>query len=403
MELTSADNGIKFLYEFDNSPVVCCGFVVNAGTRDERPDEHGLAHLIEHLLFGGTHKRNNLQIIKRLEDVGGELNAYTTKEETYIYALVPQRYTERAVELLSDIVFDSVFPENQIAKEREVIFEEIDMYNDSPSELIFDELEDLMFENSALGHNILGSKKSLSKLTQSDCINFVKRCYTTDNMLFFLQGNIAENKFVRLIEKYVIRETTTRQFHRSLPQIYTPKEITRNKKTSQTHCLIGNLTLSLSDKDTTCLTLLNNILGGTGLTSKLNLSVRERNGWVYAIDSSINLYSDVGVWCIYFGCSENNYQKCINLINKELHSLTDKPISTKQLERYKQQLYGQILINSQNKENYLLSAAKIALHLCKSISLEKTLEQIKQISPENIQLLASQLFDNKDFTILKYK
>jgi len=188
LELTSADNGIKLLYEFDNSPVVCCGFVVNAGTRDERPDEHGLAHLIEHLLFGGTHKRSNLQIIKRLEDVGGELNAYTTKEETYIYALVPQRYTERAVELLSDIVFDSVFPENQIAKEREVIFEEIDMYNDSPSELIFDELEDLMFENSALGHNILGSKKSLSKLTQSDCINFVKRCYTTDNMLFFLQG-----------------------------------------------------------------------------------------------------------------------------------------------------------------------------------------------------------------------
>ena len=149
MELTSADNGIKLLYEFDNSPVVCCGFVVNAGTRDERPDEHGLAHLIEHLLFGGTHKRSNLQIIKRLEDVGGELNAYTTKEETYIYAIVPQRYTERAVELLSDIVFDSVFPENQIAKEREVIFEEIDMYNDSPSELIFDELEDLMFENSA--------------------------------------------------------------------------------------------------------------------------------------------------------------------------------------------------------------------------------------------------------------
>ena len=380
MELTSADNGIKFLYEFDNSPVVCCGFVVNAGTRDERPDEHGLAHLIEHLLFGGTHKRSNLQIIKRLEDVGGELNAYTTKEETYIYALVPQRYTERAVELLSDIVFDSVFPENQIAKEREV-----------------------MFENSALGHNILGSKKSLSKLTQSDCINFVKRCYTTDNMLFFLQGNIAENKFVRLIEKYVIRETTTRQFHRSLPQIYTPKEITKNKKTSQTHCLIGNLTLSLSDKDTTCLTLLNNILGGTGLTSKLNLSVRERNGWVYAIDSSINLYSDVGVWCIYFGCSENNYQKCINLINKELYSLTDKPISARQLERYKQQLYGQILINSQNKENYLLSAAKIALHLSKSISLEKTLEQIKQISPENIQLLASQLFNNKDFTVLKYK
>lgn len=403
VKLTSFDNGIRLLYSYDNSPVVYCGFAINAGTRDEGVNEYGIAHLIEHLLFKGTNKRNSLQIIKRLEEVGGELNAYTTKEETFIYSVVPQKYAERAIELLSDIVFNSVFPENQIKKEREVIFEEIEMYNDTPSELIFDDLEDLMFANSSLGHNILGTKKSLSKINSSDCIAFVKRCYTTDNMLFFLQGNIDENKFLKLTEKYICHTATRREFSRNSPNPYLPQNVVCNKNTNQTHCLIGNLTLSLSDDNTHSLTLLNNILGGTSLTSKLNLAIRERNGWVYSIDSSLNLYSDIGIWSIYFGCSESNYKKCIELIYRELGKLTDKAIPAKQLEKYKQQLYGQMLINFQNKENYILSSAKIALHLNKAVSMEQTFERMQQVCPEDIQILASQLFDNKRFTTLKYQ
>lgn len=403
VKLTSFDNGIRLLYSYDNSPVVYCGFAINAGTRDEEVNEYGIAHLIEHLLFKGTNKRNSLQIIKRLEEVGGELNAYTTKEETFIYSVVPQKYAERAIELLSDIVFNSVFPENQIKKEREVIFEEIEMYNDTPSELIFDDLEDLMFANSSLGHNILGTKKSLSKINSSDCIAFVKRCYTTDNMLFFLQGNIDENKFLKLTEKYICHTATRREFSRNSPNPYLPQNVVCNKNTNQTHCLIGNLTLSLSDDNTHSLTLLNNILGGTSLTSKLNLAIRERNGWVYSIDSSLNLYSDIGIWSIYFGCSESNYKKCIGLIHSELGKLTDKAIPAKQLEKYKQQLYGQMLINFQNKENYILSSAKIALHLNKAVSMEQTFERMQQVCPEDIQILASQLFDNKRFTTLKYQ
>ncbi len=403
VKLTSFDNGIRLLYSYDNSPVVYCGFAINAGTRDEEVNEYGIAHLIEHLLFKGTNKRNSLQIIKRLEEVGGELNAYTTKEETFIYSVVPQKYAERAIELLSDIVFNSVFPENQIKKEREVIFEEIEMYNDTPSELIFDDLEDLMFANSSLGHNILGTKKSLSKINSSDCIAFVKRCYTTDNMLFFLQGNIDENKFLKLTEKYICHTATRREFSRNSPNPYLPQNVVCNKNTNQTHCLIGNLTLSLSDDNTHSLTLLNNILGGTSLTSKLNLAIRERNGWVYSIDSSLNLYSDIGIWSIYFGCSESNYKKCIELIYRELGKLTDKAIPAKQLEKYKQQLYGQMLINFQNKENYILSSAKIALHLNKAVSMEQTFERMQQVCPEDIQILASQLFDNKRFTTLKYQ
>lgn len=403
LRLTALDNGVRLLHSYEASPVVYCGFAINAGTRDEADNQWGIAHLIEHLLFKGTHKRTNMQIIRRLEEIGGELNAYTTKEETFVYAVVPYKYTERAIELMADIVFESTFPEAELSKEREVIMEEIQMYNDTPSELIFDEFEDIVFRQSALGHNILGNKRSLSKITSADCIEFVRRCYTTDSMLFFVHGNISEERFYRLAAKHIGRDATKRSFKRQKPNLYEPERVVSNKKTNQTLCLIGNLTLSLISDDTARITLLNNILGGTSLTSKLNLAIRERNGWVYAIDSSLNLYSDTGVWTIYFGCSENNFNKCTTLIYNELDKLIDKPLSHRQLEGYKQQLYGQILINSQNKENYVLSAAKIGLHLDKAVSLERTFEQIVAIEPLHIQATAAELFDKELFSTLKYQ
>ena len=397
-------NNIRLLHAFEELPVVYCGFAINVGARDEHDDEHGIAHFIEHLLFKGTRRRSNLQIIKRLEDVGGELNAYTTKEETFVYATVPRKYAERAIELLADIVLDSTFPQEELVKEREVVFEEIEMYNDSPSELIFDDFEDIVFSSSSLGHNILGSKKSLSKIDSDSCHRFVHRCYTADNMLFFMFGGIPEDHFLRLANKHI----GINDFRRGVSQRHTPPpsqpvSTVCRKKTNQTHCLIGNTVISMAATDSLTLTLLNNILGGSSLTSRLNLAIRERNGWVYAIDSSLNLYSDTGVWAIYFGCSESNYLKCTKLIYNELDKLICKPLSTRQLSLSKQQIYGQILINSQNKEYYILSAAKIALHLNEEASLDRTFERISLIEPVDIQNMAAKIFDTKRLSTLKYE
>ena len=400
--LTKIDNGIRVLYLKANIPITYCGLAINAGTRDEREDEHGIAHLIEHMMFKGTEKRNSMQVISRLEDIGGELNAYTTKEETFVYSIVPKEHTERAVELLSDIVFNSTFPERQLKKERKVVLEEIDMYQDSPSEQIYDDFEDMIFAGSSLGHNILGSKKSLLAISSDKCREFVRRCYTTDNILFFIYGNLAENEVIKLAQKHLSVDKTTRDFLRSCPIIYKPQKVLTDKDTNQVHCLIGNKTLSLKSKDVVALNLLNNILGGANLTSRLNLAVRERYGWVYSIESSLSLYSDIGVWGVYFGCSNDKYNKCLSLVNSELQRLCQMRISDKQLDMYRQQMKGQLLIQTQNAENYLLAMAKQALHNDRVGSLKNIFNSIDRVSAEDIQRLSQQLFDINQTTSLTY-
>ena len=395
-------NGIRLLHIKAVTPVVYCGFAINAGTRDELESEHGIAHLVEHLLFKGTKKRSSWQIINRLEAVGGELDAYTTKEETFIYSVVPQKYCERAVELLSDIVFNSTFPQCELEKEKTVILDEIQSYNDSPSELIFDEFEELIFSNSPLGRNILGTENSLKNFSSNDLQNFVNRCYTTDNILFFVYGNISFEKISKLSEKYFNVSNSQRSFQRNSLKNYLPQNIETEKDTFQTHCLIGNRASHFKDEKRLAQVLLNNILGGPLLSSRLNLAVRERNGLVYSIDSSLTPYTDTGVWNIYFGCDKSNFEKCTKLIYKELDILQNKEISEKDLKKAKKQFAGQLLISYQNKESYILAAAKSALHLNSIETQEKIIEKINNISAQELQNIAQELFDIEKITTLKF-
>ena len=382
--------------------MVYCGFAINAGTRDELENEHGIAHFAEHVLFKGTKKRCSWQIINRLEAVGGELDAYTTKEETFIYSVVPQKYCERAVELLSDIVFNSTFPQCELKKEKMVILDEIQSYNDSPSELIFDEFEELIFSNSPLGRNILGTENSLQQFSSNDLQNFVNRCYTTDNILFFVYGNISFEKFLKLAEKYFDVPSSQRNFQRNSLKNYLPQNIEAEKDTFQTHCLIGNRASHFKDENRLAQVLLNNILGGPLLSSRLNLAVRERNGLVYSIDSSLTPYTDTGVWNIYFGCDKSNFDKCINLIYRELEILQNNEISGKDLKKAKKQFAGQLLISHQNKESYILAAAKSVLHLNSFATQEKIIEKINQITAQELQSIAQKLFDTEKLTTLKF-
>ena len=382
--------------------MVYCGFAINAGTRDELENEHGIAHFAEHVLFKGTKKRSSWQIIDRLEAVGGELDAYTTKEETFIYSAVPQKYCERAVELLSDIVFNSTFPQCELEKEKTVILDEIQSYNDSPSELIFDEFEELVFSNSPLGRNILGTEKSLQKFSTNDLQKFVNRCYTTDNILFFVYGNISFERILKFAEKYFDVPSSQRNFKRNSLKNYLPQNIETEKDTFQTHCLIGNRAFYFGHKERLAQVLLNNILGGPLLSSRLNLAVRERNGLVYSIDSSLTPYTDTGVWNIYFGCDKSNFEKCTNLIYKELDILKNKEISEKELKKAQKQFAGQLLISHQNKENYILAAAKSVLHLNLFETQEKIIEKINNISAQELQKISQELFDIEKLTTLKF-
>jgi len=395
-------NGIRLLHIKAATPVVYCGFAINAGTRDELENEHGIAHLVEHVLFKGTKKRNSRQIIDRLEAVGGELDAYTTKEETFIYSVVQQKYCERAIELLSDIVFNSTFPQSELEKEKTVILDEIQSYNDSPSELIFDEFEELIFSNSPLGRNILGTENSLKNFYSNDLKNFVNRCYTTDNILFFIYGNISFERILKFAEKYFNVPSSERNFQRNSLKNYLPQNIETEKDTFQTHCLIGSRACHFRDENRLAQVLLNNILGGPLLSSRLNLAVRERNGLVYSIDSSLMPYTDTGVWNIYFGCDKSNFEKCTKLIYKELDTLQDKKISEKDLKKAKKQFAGQLLISHQNKENYILAAAKSVLHLNSIETQEKIIEKINNISAQELQKIAQELFDIEKLTILKF-
>ncbi|MDR3327246.1 MAG: insulinase family protein [Prevotellaceae bacterium] len=402
MQIHTLKNGIRLLHIKDCLPITYCGFAINAGTRDEHTNEYGIAHFTEHCLMKGTKKRNNRQIIDRIEAIGGELDAYTTKEETFIYVTVPQPQTERAIDLLSDILFNSTFPKAEILKEKNVIEDEIQSYNDSPSELIFDEFEELIFQSSPLEHNILGNEKLFNSFTTEKFQSYIKRCYTTDNILFFIQGNIEEEKLLKLAEKYFVANSSKRNFKRTAPTIYAPQNIEKDKDTFQVHCLMGNLTYRFGYNNDLTTTLLNNIVGGPFMSSRLNMAVRERNGLVYCIDSSLTLYSDIGYWGVYFGCDKQNYNKCTALIYNELEKLTMTQISDTQLKKAKQMFSGNLLIVSQNKENRLLAAARSVLHLDHFRTEQEILAKLEQISAAELHKEAQQLFDMDKFTVLKF-
>lgn len=410
-DIIKLSSGITLLHVPSTLPIAYIGVAINAGTRDELPDESGMAHFVEHLMFKGTVRRNATQIINRLENVGGQMDAYTTKEDTYVYATVPAEYTNRALELLADVVLNSTFPDNEIEKERVVVLDEIDSYRDTPSELIFDEFEEHLFPDSSLGRNILGSEKSLNTFDSVKVKAFVNRLYVPKNLLVFYMGPASLSSVSKAAEKYFVSDSlynTAKPMANCQLQIVNcqlknvPFHIeNKDMDTAQTHCIIGTSTFPQCHPDRYKLVLLNNILGGPNMSSRLNMAVRERHGYCYSIESSLTGYSDTGVFMIYFGCDGRNYRKTYDLVLRQLDLLREKPLTLRQLDVAKKQLRGQVLIANQNYESRILGISKQVLHNEPLRPQQEILAEIDTYTADDLQSLACSLFTN--LSSLTYK
>ena len=399
-------NGLRIIHADSPTNVVYCGYAVNAGTRDEADNEQGMAHFVEHLIFKGTKKRRAWHILNRMENVGGDLNAYTNKEETVIYSAFLKEHFQRAAELLTDIVFYSTFPQHEIDKEVEVIIDEIQSYEDSPAELIFDDFEELIFPNHPLGRNILGKPEQLRKFQSKDALNFTGRYYYPDNMIFFIQGNVDFKKVVRTLEKLTSDITLPEQkstYKRTSLLPYTPAHLSLDKDTHQAHIMIGGRGYNAYNEKRTGLYLLNNILGGPGMNSRLNVSLREKRGLVYNVESNLTSYTDTGTFCIYFGCDLEDADYCISLVYKELKKLCDKALTTTQLNAAKKQIIGQMGVASDNFENNALDMAKCFLHYNKYEEQEEVFKRIENISAAQLLEIANEIFTDNYLSTLFYK
>ena len=392
-------NGLRVIHMPAASPVVYLGIGINAGSRQEGPGEDGLAHFCEHTTFKGTQRRSALQILNCLENVGGDLNAFTNKEDTVFYAAVLKEHLSRAVDLLFDIVFHSQYPDEELQHEADVICDEIESYNDSPAELIYDEFENLIFQGHPLGHNILGTRERVKAFTSEDARRFTRKYYRPDNAIFFIYGDVNFSRLLKSVEvrvaSYEIREMSCCE-----PPLNTSLSDYLSSLTSQehhqAHVMLGCRTFGYNDSRRLPLYLLNNILGGPGMNARLNLSLRERNGLVYTVESSMATYSDTGCWSVYFGCDHHDVKRCLRLIRHELDRLMQHPLSERQLQAAKRQLKGQIAIACDNREQFALDFAKHFLHYGHERSISQLLEQIDALTTPQLQDVAQQLFSEKN-------
>lgn len=396
--------GLRVIFEHRQSPVVYCGYVVCAGTRHEEHADTGMAHFIEHMTFKGTNKRKASQITNGLERVGGDLNAYTTKQETVYYATVLRNNFKLAVDLLTDIVFHSTFPQNEIDKEVDVICDEIDSYKDTPSELIFDEFESMMYEGQPLGRDILGDPKRLHEYTTADALRFTSNHYHPSNAIFYVYGDVDFSLVVHTLERLLpASDYAALAYHNSKPQpCYKANERIVDKKTHQAHVLIGGPTFAGNDKRITSLVLLNNILGGPGMNSRLNLSMREKDGHVYSVDSYLNTYPDTGFWNVYFGCDINDVNKCRKLLISELKRFIDKPLSETKLMAAKKQLCGQIGISTDASESYALAMGKTFAHYNRHRDIHSIFNKIMQVTAQEMRDVAEEVYNPDHLSTLIY-
>jgi len=399
-------NGIRIIHRYTDSMIAHMGLIINAGSRDENEEEHGIAHFIEHSLFKGTTRRKSYHIISRLEDVGGELNAYTTKEETCIYASFLDTECKRAMELISDIVFHSVFPEKELEKEKVIVEDEINSYRDTPGELIFDDFEEIVYQGTPFERNILGTPQSVSEFTRGQIHAFIRDNYATDEMVLSIIGNIPFKKVIKWAEMYFSEvPAQTRQRKRYSVDIlpYIPSIQKKEKGTHQVHCVIGNRAYNLNNEKRLTLHLLNNILGGPGMNSRLNMSLRERNGYSYNVESSYNPYVDTGLFSIYFGVEPKNLDKSLRLITKEFKLLKHKSLGILQLSRAKKQLLGQLAIASENNENAMLSMAKSFLVFNRIEDMEDVRKKLDVITAEDLMEVANEILEDQLLSQLIYK
>ncbi len=405
------DNGLRIIHLPSDSQVVYCGYQINAGTRNEEPGEEGLAHFCEHVTFKGTERRKAWHILNCLESVGGDQNAYTNKEGTVYYSAILKEHIARAVDLLSDIVFHSVYPQAEIDKEVEVICDEIESYNDSPAELIYDEFENILFKGSPLGHNILGTAEQVRSFTTEDALRFTQKLYRPDNAIFFAYGDIDFKKLVRLLQRALADdESVVNLAEEKLPKNYPSvgdgiagQTIVMQKNTHQAHVMIGTWAYDVNDDRRMPLYLLNNMLGGPGMNAKLNLALREHNGLVYTVESTMVSYGDTGTWSIYFGCDEHDVKRCLRLVRKELDKFMQKPLSDAQLKAAKKQIKGQIGVACDNRENFALDFGKSFLHYGWEKNVDRLYEQVDEITAAQIQAVAQELFDKDRLTTLIFK
>ena len=455
------DNGLRIIHLPSDSQVVYCGYQINAGTRNEEPGEEGLAHFCEHVTFKGTERRKAWHILNCLESVGGDLNAYTNKEGTVYYSAILKEHIARAVDLLSDILFHSVYPQAEIDKEVEVICDEIESYNDSPAELIYDEFENILFKGSPLGHNILGTAEQIRAFKTEDALRFTQKLYRPDNAIFFAYGDIDFKKLVKLIGKALTDDSSGKlaekgchadfaddadfsgetgdtgfagardseitqmsqapqmtQISRgamdsqgaidsmgSMDPMGSPagQTIVMQKNTHQAHVMIGTRAYDVNDDRRMPLYLLNNMLGGPGMNAKLNLALREHNGLVYTVESTMVSYGDTGTWSIYFGCDEHDVKRCLRLVRKELDKFMQKPLSDAQLKAAKKQIKGQIGVACDNRENFALDFGKSFLHYGWEKNVDRLYEQVDEITAAQIQAVAQELFDKDRLTTLIFK
>ena len=414
------DNGLRIIHLPSDSKVVYCGYQINAGTRNEEPGEEGLAHFCEHVTFKGTERRKAWHILNCLESVGGDLNAYTNKEGTVYYSAILKEHIARAVDLLTDIVFHSVYPQAEIDKEVEVICDEIESYNDSPAELICDEFENIIFKGSPLGHNILGTAEQVRSFKTEDALRFTRKLYRPDNAIFFAYGDIDFKKLVRLLKKSFLseeRRVKSEKFNSPEAQAqfniqhstfntqhsFEGQTIVMQKNTHQAHVMIGTRAYDVNDSRRMPLYLLNNMLGGPGMNAKLNLALREHNGLVYTVESTMVAYGDTGIWSIYFGCDEHDVKRCLRLVRKELDKFMLKPLSEAQLKAAKKQIKGQIGVACDNRENFALDFGKSFLHYGWEKNVDRLYEQVDEITAEQIQAVAQELFDKDRLTTLIFR
>lgn len=397
-------NGIRLVHYPIPGSVAYCGLIINTGSRDEAPSEHGIAHFIEHMLFKGTKKRKAYFVLSRLENVGGELNAYTTKEETAIYASFMKKDYERAIEIISDVVFNPALPENEIEKEKDVVIEEINSYLDNPAELIFDDFEEMIFADQPISHNILGNSSSVGSFTQKGLYEFISENYNTDQMVFCSVGNIPDGRIIRLFRKYFEPVPANIRGNKpSLPWIYKSSSVTKKMDTFQNHCIIGNIAYDLKDKRRLVMFLLNNILGGQGLNSRLNLSLREKKGLTYNVESIYNPYRDTGSFSIYFGTDSKNLEKSMKIVLSELSKLRNSILGTIQLSKAKTQIKGYLARGYENHESLMLSLGKSLLVFDKIESLEEICSRIDRISSRELLETANEVFDPGRLSTLIYK
>ena len=426
------DNGLRIIHLPSDSQVVYCGYQINAGTRNEEPGEEGLAHFCEHVTFKGTERRKAWHILNCLESVGGDLNAYTNKEGTVYYSAILKEHIGRAVDLLSDIVFHSVYPQAEIDKEVEVICDEIESYNDSPAELIYDEFENILFKGSPLGHNILGTAEQVRAFKTEDALRFTRKLYRPDNAIFFAYGDIDFKKLVKLLKtlnfehgtlnfmnsttsetpaaemeagdaNHKVQSSKFKVQSKEVQSKVAGQTIVMQKNTHQAHVMIGTRAYNVNDDRRMPLYLLNNMLGGPGMNAKLNLALREHNGLVYTVESTMVSYGDTGTWSIYFGCDEHDVKRCLRLVRKELDKFMQKPLSDAQLKAAKKQIKGQIGVACDNRENFALDFGKSFLHYGWEKNVDRLYEQVDEITAAQIQAVAQELFDKDRLTTLIFK